>query len=77
MQNLMFDVHFFRFGPEILFVGNFGPKSQNCQFSLKFGTQTNSNMGNSMLMFISSVLTRNIAFGKIWSLMRNLVPGVI
>ena len=31
-------------------MGKFGPKSQNCQFKLKFGTQSNSNDKNSMVM---------------------------
>ena len=30
--------------PEIHFVDKFGPKNQNWQFKLKFGTKTNSNM---------------------------------
>ena len=33
------------------FLGKFGPKTQNCQFKLKFGTQNNSKMQNSMVMF--------------------------
>ena len=33
------------------FLGKFGQKNQNCQFILKFGTWTNSNMQNSMKMF--------------------------
>ena len=44
-------VHFFRFRPQIPFLGKFGPKNQNCQFILKFGTWTNSNMQNSMAIF--------------------------
>ena len=31
-------VHFFCFIPETPFLGKFGPKNQNCQFKLKFGT---------------------------------------
>ena len=31
-------VHFFCFRPETPFLGKFGPKNQNCQFKLKFGT---------------------------------------
>ena len=34
--------------PEIPFLGKFGPKIQNCLFKLKPGTETNSNMQNSM-----------------------------
>ena len=40
------------FGPGIPFLGQFGPEYQNCQFKLKFGTKTNCNMQNSMVMFI-------------------------
>ena len=40
------------FRPEILFLGKFHPKSQSCQFKLKFGVQTNSSMKDSMMMFI-------------------------
>ena len=29
---------FFYFKPEIPFLGKFGPKNQNCQVKLKFGT---------------------------------------
>ena len=32
------DVHFLRFLLEIPFLGKLGPKDQNCQFKLKFGT---------------------------------------
>ena len=31
-------VEFFRFWPEMLFLGKFGPKYQNRQFKLKFST---------------------------------------
>ena len=44
MQNSM--VVFFR--REILFLGKFGPKNEDCQFKLNLGTQNNSNMQNSM-----------------------------
>ena len=40
------------FGPGIPFLGQFGPEYQNCQFKLKFGTKTNCNMQNSVVMFI-------------------------
>ena len=32
------DVHLFRFGPEIPFLGKFGLKCHNCQFKTKFGS---------------------------------------
>ena len=41
-------VYFFCFWPEVPFLGKFGPKNKNCQFQLKFGGSTNSNMQNSM-----------------------------
>ena len=31
-------VHFFCFVLEMLFLSKFGPKNQNCQFKVKFGT---------------------------------------
>ena len=44
-------VHFFRFRLQIPFLGKFGPKNRNCQFILIFGTSTNSNILNSMIVF--------------------------
>ena len=38
------------------FDGKFGPKNQNCQFKVKFGTLTNLNMQNSMVVFTFSAL---------------------
>ena len=38
------------------FLGKFVTKTQNCQFKLKYGTETNSNMHNSMGMFLFSFL---------------------
>ena len=40
---------------KIQFLNKFGPKNQNCQCKVKFCTQTNSNMQNSMVMFFFSV----------------------
>ena len=37
-------------------MGKFGPKNQHCQFKLKFGNYTNSNMQSSMVLFTFSVL---------------------
>ena len=77
-------VHFFRFRPQIPFLGKFGPKNQNCQFILKFGTWTNSNMQNSMAMFNFSAFYWNYPFWanlaqliKIVCLSWNLVPRLI
>ena len=41
--------------PKKHFWGKSGPKTQNCQFKLKFGTMTNSNMWNSFTMLTLSV----------------------
>ena len=49
---------FFRFWPDILFLGKIGPRNQNCQFKLKFGILTNWNMQNSLLMLTFSVFDR-------------------
>ena len=46
----------------LLFLGRCGPKNQNCQFRLKFGTKTNSNIQNSMLMISFSVLDQKYTF---------------
>ena len=79
-------MQFFLFGPEIPFLVNFGQKkkNQNCQFKLKFGTKTNWNMQNSMVMFILFVLDKKYHFltmlvqkNKSVSLSWNLVPRLI
>ena len=44
------------------FWGKFGPKNQNCQFKLKFGTKTNLNMQNSMVVFTFAVLHQRYPF---------------
>ena len=75
---------FFCFWLEMPFLGKFGPKNQNCHFKLKFGTYSNSNMQNSMVMFILSVFDWKYPFWanlvqkvKIISLSWNLVPTLI
>ena len=55
-------VHLFCFRLEISFLSKFGPKNQNCQFKLKFGTQNNSNMQNSMVVFTFSALDQKYSF---------------
>ena len=69
---------------EISFLGKFGPKNQNYQLKLKFGTYTNSNMQNSMVMFTFSVFDRKYPYWanlvqkvKIISWSWNLVPRLI
>ena len=44
-------IHFFCLRPEKPFLRKCGPKNQNCNFKLKFGTTTNFNMQNTMTMF--------------------------
>ena len=66
-------VHFFRFRPQIPFLGKFGPKNQNYQFILKFGTWTNSNMQNSMVMFNFSPFYWNYPF---WANLVQLIKFV-
>ena len=46
----------FCFKPEMPFLCKFGPKNQNCKFTtLKFGTQTNLNKRNSVVVLTFSV----------------------
>ena len=61
MQNSMVVITFC-FKPEKPFLGKFGPENQNCQLKLKFGTKTNSNMQNSMVMFAFSAFNHNYPF---------------
>ena len=68
MENLMVVFTFFFFPPEILFLGKFGPKIQNYQFMLKFGTDNNLNMHNLIVMFSFSVFDQKYPFlGKVGS----------
>ena len=62
MHNSMAD--FFCFRPKIPFLDKFVPKNQNFQFKLEFGTKTNSNMRNSVMLFTVSVLDLEYYF---WS----------
>ena len=55
-------VHFFRFRPQIPFLGKFCPINQNGQFILKFSTWTNSNLQNSMAIFNFSAFDWNYSF---------------
>ena len=43
-------------------LGKFSPKIPNCQFKLKFGALTNSNLHNSIVMFTFSVFDRKYSF---------------
>ena len=62
----------FSFRPETPFLGKFGPKNQNCQFKLKFGTQTSSNMQNLMVMFTLSVFDQKYSFWVNSTALKNL-----
>ena len=77
-------VHFLHFRQEIPLWGKFGPKNQNYQFKVKFGAETNSNMVNSMVIFIFLFSTQNSLFWenlvqkiKNFSFNWNLVPWLI
>ena len=54
----------FSFRPDTPFLGKFGPKNQNCKFELKFGTCTNLNKHNSMVVFSFSIFDRKCSFGE-------------
>ena len=60
----------FPFQPEIRFWANLDKKSQNCQFKLKFGSKSNSNMQNSIVIVTFSVLDQKHTF---WA---NLVQKI-
>ena len=74
-------VHFFGFRPEIPFFQHFGAKKQNYQFKVIFGTETNSDMQNSIVLFTFFVFNLKYPFwqnlvekDKIVNLIWNLVP---
>ena len=50
------------FYPEIVFLSKSGPQIQKCQYKLKFATQTNSNIQNSMVLFRFSVSALQFLF---------------
>ena len=43
-------------------MGKFGPKCQNYQFKLKFGSYSNSNMQNSMMLFTFFIFDQECTF---------------
>ena len=54
----------------LLLTGNvisekFGPKKENLQFKMKFGTSSNSNVENSMVRITYVILTGETVFGQI------------
>ena len=56
MQNYVENcgVHFFCFRTEKTLLGKSAQKNQNCQFKVKFCSNANVNMQNSMVMFLVS-----------------------
>ena len=52
-------------------LGKFGPKIQNCQFKLKFGTVGYSNLKDSVVQLTFSVFDWKYLFGQIWSKKSN------
>ena len=56
------NVDFFCFRQEIPFSDKFCQKNRNCQVKLKFGASINSNMQNSVVVFISLVLDWEFPF---------------
>ena len=64
-------MRFVCFRPEILPLGKFGPKIRNCQFKLKFGTSTNSNMQNSVVEFTLYFLSEIPFLGKFGQKFQN------
>ena len=61
-----FDVilHVFCFRLEITALGKFCPSNCNYQFKLKFGTETNSNIQISIMVFSFSIFYRKYTFGS-------------
>ena len=78
------DFHVFCFWPAILLLDEFGPKIQNCLFKLKFGTQINYKLQNSMVILAFFVFHRKYSFWenlvqkiKIINLSWNWAPRLI
>ena len=68
---------FFCFSLEIPFWANLVQKNQNCQFELKFGTYTNLNMKNLMVVFTFSVLDKKNLFGANLILNTKIVSLIV
>ena len=66
IQKLNCSVHFFSYRPQRSSLGKFCLKNLNCWFKLKFGTQTNLNVKNSMVMFIFSTFDEFMSFFVVW-----------
>ena len=65
VENMLCSLFCFR--PEKPFLDKSGQKNQTCQFKWKFGTKTNLNMQNPMMVFTFSVFGRKYFFEQIWS----------
>ena len=66
MQNSIVMLTFFVSEHKYYFGVNLVQKIPNCQFKLKFGTWTNLNLQNSIVMFTLSVFTGSILFLEIY-----------
>ena len=53
-------------GLQISYLEQCGPESQNRVIKMKLGAWANSNMKNSMVMFLVLFGTENYALGQIW-----------
>ena len=62
MQSLMMLFDFFVFVRKYSFLANLVQKNENIQFKLKFGTYINSNMQDSMGMFIVFISNQKYLF---------------
>ena len=65
-KKLNCSVHFFSYRPQRSSLGKFCLKNLNCWFKLKFGTQTNLNVKDSMVMFIFSTFDEFMNFFVVW-----------
>ena len=61
----------FSFRLKTPFLGKFRPKNQNCQYTLKLGTPTNSNMQNSMVLFTFSAFDQTPFLAKFGPKIQN------
>ena len=60
------DIQIFSMGLQISYLEQCGPESQNRVIKMKLGAWANSNMKNSMVMFLVLFGTENYALGQIW-----------
>ena len=67
----------FCFRLEVSVLGRFGLNSQNCQFKLKSGTYTNSNLQNSLVNLLFLFSTGNTSFGQTSSNVNEIIRTVL